>query len=90
MSYILKDPAANLDYVWDWSDWLATGETITDHAVTATGATVGVTSIIETDTAVRAWISGGTLGATIEAVCRITTSAGRIDERTIQLRIIDR
>ena len=57
----LKDPSAVLDYVFDWTEWLATGETITDHTITAdTGITVD--SSTEDAGKVTVWLSGGTAG----------------------------
>ncbi|GHG09793.1 phage fiber-tail adaptor protein [Streptomyces hydrogenans] len=35
-------------------------------------------------------LSGGALGTTYEVACRITTSQGRTDERTIGIRVTDR
>lgn len=86
-----KDPAAKLDYSIDWSSWLPAGDTIASVAWTATGATVcgspapSVASGIAT-----VWIEGGTDGTTATVVCQVTTTAGRIDERTIRLTVRER
>jgi len=89
----LKDPSATLDWVFDWNDtddhWLATGETITDHTITAdTGITVD--SSTESDGKVTVWLSGGTAGINYKVACLITTSAGRTDERTIWIKVVER
>ena len=85
----LKDPSAVLDYVFDWTEWLATGETITDHTITAdTGITVD--SSTESDGKVIVWLSGGTAGINYKVACLITTSAGRTDERTIWIKVTNR
>jgi len=85
----LKDPSAVLDYVFDWNEWLATGETITDHTITAdTGITVD--SSAESDGKVTVWLSGGTAGINYKVACLITTTAGRTDERTLWIRVVDR
>ena len=85
----LKDPSAVLDYVFDWTEWLATVETITDHTITAdTGITVD--SSTELDGKVTVWLSGGTAGINYKVACKITTSAGRTDERTIWIKVTDR
>ena len=95
----LKDPSATLDYVWDWrakthgvadavGDWLAVGETINTVSVTAS-AGLTVKSYSELDGAVTAWISGGSMPRGSVA-CEITTSMGRVDERSIILVIVDR
>ena len=85
----LKDPSAVLDYVFDWTEWLATGETITDHTITAdTGITVD--SSTESDGKVTVWLSGGTAGINYKVACLITTTAGRTDERTIWIKVTNR
>lgn len=78
----VKDPAAVLDYAFDWSVWLATGETISSHVVTvATGLTKD--SDAEDAGIVTAWLSGGAVGTDYTVACKIVTSGGRTDERTI-------
>ena len=85
----LKDPSAVLDYVFDWTGWLATVETITDHTITAdTGITVG--SSTEDAGKVTVWLSGGTAGINYKVACKITTTAGRTDERTIWITVRER
>lgn len=87
-SSFLKDPDAVLDYVVDFTSWLADGDTITSATVTADGVTVDSTDT--TTTTVTAWVSGGTLGETATLTCQITTADGRTDERTIRLSIRER
>ena len=85
----LKDPSAVLDYAFDWTDWLAAAETITDHTITAdTGITVG--SSTESDGKIIVWLSGGTAGINYKVACKITTTAGRTDERTIWIKVMNR
>ena len=84
-----KDPSAILDWAYDWTDWLAAAETITDHTITAdTGITVD--SSAESDGKVTVWLSGGTAGINYKVACKITTSAGRTDERTIWIKVVER
>ena len=84
-----KDPNAVLDYSWDWSAWLADGETITTADVIApTGLTVD--SVAHDGTGVTAWLSGGTSGNQHRVVCRVVTSASRTDDRSITLVIEER
>lgn len=89
----LKDPSAVLDYVFDWrpdtKPWLATGETIASYIVTPdTGITVD--SSTEDAGKVTVWLSGGTAGINYKVACLITTTAGRTDERTIWIKVVDR
>ncbi len=72
-----------------WTGWLATGETITDHTITAdTGITVD--SSTESDGKVTVWLSGGTAGINYKVACLVETTAGRTDERTLWIRVVDR
>ena len=85
----LKDPSAVLDYAFDWTGWLAAGETITDHTITAdTGITVD--SSTEDAGKVTVWLSGGTAGENYKVACLVETSAGRTDERTIWIKVTNR
>jgi len=82
MNTYIKDPSAKLDYIFDWSDWLAASETILSAVITApTGITAG-TGIINSGQ-VLTWITGGTAGTRYIIACKITTNAERIDERSI-------
>ena len=84
-----KDPSAILDWAYDWTDWLAAAETITDHTITAD---TGITVDSSTGDAgkVTVWLSGGTAGINYKVACLITTSAGRTDERTIWIKVVER
>lgn len=89
VSEIKHDPDARLDYSWDWSAWLAEGETITEAVVTApTGLTVSASTI--TGGTVSVWIEGGTEGTTYRVPCHIVTSQDREDDRTLRLFCISR
>ena len=84
----VKDPNAVLDYEWDWSAWLGT-DTIASHTVTAaTGLTVD--SSTATSTAVTAWLSGGSVGASYAVTCHVVTAAGREDDRTVTVTVMER
>ena len=84
-----KDPSAILDYGFDWSDWLADGETISTVTITvASGLTKDSDS--ESDGIVTIWLSGGTAGSTYTVACKIVTSAGRTDERSMTIMVINR
>jgi len=93
----LKDPSAVLDYAYDWTEWLANGETIAvdsetgEKLITITADTgITVDSSTEDDGKVTVWLSGGTAGINYKVACKITTSAGRTDERTIWIKVVDR
>lgn len=95
-----KDSDAVLDYKFDWksasngrgfTDWLTSAETISSTTITEdAGITVDSSSITDTSTSVTVWLSGGTVGTDYNVACKIVTSAGRTDERTIVISVEDR
>jgi hypothetical protein len=87
---IEKDVEANLDYPFKWTDWLAEiSDTISTKLITAeTGITADAGTIVGTTVVV--WVSGGTVNKTYRVSCRITTVGGRIDERTILIKVKQR
>jgi len=86
----VKDPNATLDYTIDWTAWLGT-DSISDSSwsidikgslsLTDGGVEQGVKAVV--------WLSGGKVGTTYNVVNRITTTAGRVDERTIVVLVQD-
>lgn len=86
---MVKDPDAILDYVFDWSDWLESGETISSHVITV-NAGITKDSDSESSGVVTVWLSGGTAGNKYNVACKIVTSLARTDERTIEIRMEDR
>ena len=85
-----KTPAGRLDYAWDWADWLAgVGDTLDIATVAVPDGLTAVGSPVVGDGVVTQRISGGVVGATYELVCQITTVGGLIDEKTIDLTIVE-
>lgn len=85
----IKDPNANLDYQWDWSDWLEAGETISSYVLTVpAGLTLGTNS--NTTTKVTAFLAGGTVDTGYKVQCRITTNQSRTDDRSIYINVRER
>jgi len=85
-----KDPNAVLDYVIDWSDYLAVGETLVSSSWQLSGDAVLETDT-NTDTTATAWVSGGT--ATFRLTNSITTSSlpvARQDQRTLVIKVKDK
>jgi hypothetical protein len=89
-SYV-KDPAARLDYAWDWSAWLAeVADTISSATVAVPAGLTAVGSPVVADGFVTQRVSGGEVDAAYTLVCQITTVGGLIDERSIYLTISNR
>lgn len=106
MTFYIKDPDAELDYINDWSEWLAAnpqedggpGWVEGDDTITAVTWTVpdGITEGEDThassftDRRSTVWLSGGTLGEIYEIVTHVTTADGRIDDRSDHIYIQNR
>lgn len=84
-----KDPHATLDYGFNWSDWLETGESISSYTITSA---CGITKASDSNTSasVIVWLSGGAVGTRYDVACKITTNKNRIDERTIKIDVKNR
>lgn len=83
-----KDPSAVLDYMIDWLRWLK-GDTIQTSQWTVP-AGLALVSQSNTTTTTTVWLSGGTAGQTYTVTNRITTAAGRTDERSLLIRVEER
>ena len=81
-------PTGELDYGFDWSDWLGT-DTIASSswAVSNTDAAT-VSSSTYDDDGTTAWLSGGTADETAIVTNTITTTAGRTTSRSFVLRTV--
>jgi hypothetical protein len=87
--WIEKDPQSLLDYTLDWSaagslggPWLQTGETISGAATWTVPTGLTKDHQVDTGSLSTIWLSGGTAGQSCTVTCRITTTSGRIDERS--------
>jgi len=83
----LKDPDATIDYVFDWSLYLdAISDTIASATIIADiGITVVSSEVVGATVVV--FLSGGTLNDRYKIVCRVTTVGGRIDDRSLFVKI---
>jgi hypothetical protein len=90
MSFLLKDPDAVLDYLVDWgAEYLGAGE-ITDSQWSVTpdepgGVTVAASAFDTRSATVMA--AGGVPGRIYRLVNRVTLASGRIDRRSIVVRV---
>lgn len=85
MTVFTKDPDSTIDFAVDWSDMLASGESITTSAWETDGLTeVSSTSAGNTRAVV---LSGGVVGMIYSAVNRVSTDQGRTLEQTVAVRV---
>ena len=88
--YIVKDPAAVLDFSVDWSDWAKTGETISTSvfAVEGTAGNITLTNpVILANTICSVVISNGYDGNTYIIKNTITTNGSNTDVRRFKLKV---
>lgn len=84
-----KDPDEALDYGLDWTDNMVAGDTITNvQWFIPAGLTQGSSAFTNNITSI--FLSGGTENQVYAIRCRITTSQGRVLERTVRLRVRSR
>ena len=83
-----KDPNAVLDYSIDWTRWLAGDQIAASEWIVASGPTKRADS--KTATSATVWLSGGTAGQSYIVTNRITTAAGRTEDRSFTIRVEER
>lgn len=89
MKKLVKDPAAVLDYTWDWSDFLQAGEAIESHTLVTDNEAVTVESSAHDATTVTGWLAGGTHELRVLVTCAIVTTEDREDERSAYLLVLN-
>lgn len=94
--WIPKDPEAQLVYSMDWSQWLATGQTITavnyteNSRVNDAAPLVIESEGVQSGTVTYAEISGGSLNKIYTVTAAITTDDGATDRRNFRIKIQNR
>lgn len=89
MSPLIKDPNATLTFGFEWAGWLESGDSISASVWTVeSGLNVVSTSFTTTRSLVR--LSSGVVGKTYKARNHITTAHGDEDDRTLEIKIVER
>jgi hypothetical protein len=98
---IRKDADAILDYTFPWTDWLD-GDTIDSAAITIADsptmelasdqdhAAIPAAGYVISGGSVVVWLKGGEVRDRAAVSCLITTAAGRTDERTFYVRVVEK
>jgi hypothetical protein len=73
-----------------WSAWLAEGERPSPPPRSPSPAGLTKDSESNTTTTVTVWLSGGTVDTDYTVTCRITTTQGRTDDRSIRIMVRNR
>lgn len=83
-----QDKDAFVDYAFDWHDWLVGDDIIVDSQWSADeGITLSGASLKNPVTTI--WVQGGEVGRWYLVTNTVTSAAGRIDQRTFRLKVID-
>ena len=95
-----KDPNAKLDYTFDWSDWMASGDTITASSYTIETISGDDSPLIKSSSPAASfsasastatlWLEDGTAGNKYMVTNQITTDDGRVAENSIVIIIEDK
>jgi len=94
--YIDKDTSSQLTYTLDWSQWLATGDTIASASQTVQARAndpaplVKVTGGVTGGNQTYIQLSGGQEDKTYTVFVTVTTSNGLIERRNFKVRTISR
>lgn len=88
IAVFVKDPDAVLDYALNWTKWLEGDSLVSGTWTIDAGPTIASQNV--SGGIVTMWLSGGTDATTYAARCRVVTTAGRTDDRTIQIQVRER
>jgi len=86
----LLDPQESIDYAFDWSDFLASGETISASSWASSSTALAIGTVAATTDTTAAFVSGGVNGGVYRVTNRITTNQTRIAERSVIVRVEER
>lgn len=87
-----KDPDATLDYGWEWNSWVVDSDTIVASTweITSGDSSLVIESDFQNGLTTGLWLSGGTVGSLYTVTNHIETAAGREDDRSFTVYIIER
>lgn len=91
MTFLLKDPAAVLDYLVDWgAEYLGDDDELAASSWTVAPVEAGGVSVTASDftaDSATATVDGGVAGRLYRLINHVTTASGRVDSRSIMLRL---
>ena len=90
MTFLLKDPAAVLDYAVDWGAEYLSGDALADSAWSVSPDEPGGASIAGSSfdlLVATVQVAGGVPGKIYQVTNHVTTASGREDSRSIILRV---
>lgn len=94
-SWIAKDPSAQLVYSMEWSDWLATGQSLASSSYTVSTVSGDAAPLTKESNGISGTqsyveLSGGTSGELYTVTATITTDDGATDRRAFRVKVDNR
>lgn len=90
MNLFQKQPADQLDYDLDFTDWITDADTITGaEAASSAPDQLSVVSVRVASPIIKVWVAGGVDGATYKVTAKITTAMGRVKQLEFKIRVKD-
>lgn len=75
-----QQPADNLDYAFDYTDFLQSGDHLLSATTSVSPSGLTVTPAVVAGTQVKFWVTGGVSGTKYKITITTTTSAGRVKQ----------
>jgi len=94
--WIKKDPEAQLYYTFDWSEWLAAGDTISTAVYSIAARTNDPDPLLRQSSGISGGnktyieLKNGQVGKSYIVTVKVTTGNGLIDARNFRVKIEDR
>lgn len=90
--WISKDPEAQLFYTFDWSDWLAEGDSISTAVYSIAARINDPDPLLEESTGIQGSktyieLSAGQAGKSYTVSVKITTTDGLVDSRYFKVKV---
>lgn len=83
-----KSPSGILSYLFDWSDWLPPGVTISTATITVPSGITFESTVRASSTVLAKNVAGGTIGVSYPITCSVTSSEGEVGARSGLLIIV--
>lgn len=89
MNIFQKQPADQLDYDLDFSEWLPDTDVITGVVATSSSPELTILAASVYGTTAKIFVAGGLDNATYKVTTTIATQEGRIKEHDFKIRVRD-
>lgn len=90
--WITKDPEAQLFYTFDWSEWLAAGDSLSTAEYTITARVNDPDPLAKVSSGIQGTttyveLKDGQLGKSYVVTVKVTTADGLIDRRNFRVKV---